>query len=88
MAEAAGLVCQKDERLGWALTSLGEAANRAKAELNPKPEIFKYLRFEKISTSRKKKLKKWQCACYSFWSEANNQISAKCLNCDQEFFDG
>ncbi len=86
-AEAAGLVCQKDKQIGWAYTGLGEKAAHAKLELKPKPELFKYLRYGESTTSRKKKLKKWSCLCYSFWSEANNLIKAKCLHCDELFVD-
>jgi len=87
-AESAGLICQRDERIGWAFTSLGDKAEQAKKQLVPKLEVFKYLRYEEVKASGKKKLKKWSCFCYCFWSEASNQIEAKCLGCDEVFVDG
>ena len=84
-AELAGLECQNDQKVGWAYTSLGERATRAKEELKPKPELFKYLRFGEETKKRKKKLKKWKCDCYSVWSEASNEIKAVCQQCGQEF---
>lgn len=87
-AESVGLLCKKDSSIGWAFTSLGDKALKAKAELCVKPEVFNYLRKEELVQNRKKKLQKWSCLCYSFWSESNNKIKAVCLSCGQEFVDG
>jgi len=87
-AELAGLICEKDDRIGWAFTSLGTLAEQAIKDLQAKPDIFKYLRYpEGGKGMKKKRYAKWSCDCYNFWTEATNQIEAKCLKCGKVFFD-
>lgn len=87
-AENAGLECQLDPKVGWGVTKLGELGSQAKEELGAKPEVFKYLRFEEAAVNRKKRMKKWSCACYNLWSEASKEVKAVCLTCGEELVDG
>ncbi len=47
----------------------------------------KILQCVQESREQTKKLKKWKCACCSFWSEASNKVKAVCQTCGEEFVD-
>lgn len=84
-AEAAGLVCERMGRYGWAKTRLGERALAVIHAHSIDRGAFSIARLVEEATEKKaSKHKKWICDCGSI-RVARADFHALCLVCDQEF---
>jgi hypothetical protein len=85
-AEAAGLVCERMGRYGWAKTSLGPKAIAVIQRHAIDRQAFTIARLAEEDPEKKKvsKHKKWVCDCGAI-RVARADFHAICLVCDKEF---
>lgn len=86
-AEYAGLIVEKMEKHGWALTKLGDRAQRAVDDLQPDVDAFGVFRREVESNKKKakKRLKKLSCGCAIVYGDTNKEFYLTCDVCGSEF---
>lgn len=85
-AEAAGLVCERMGRYGWAKTSLGSKALAVIRKHEIDRQAFSIARLAEEDPEKKKvsKHKKWVCDCGAI-RVARADFHALCLLCNREF---
>jgi hypothetical protein len=89
-AEMIGLVCDKDKKYGYGLTSLSpELKKYVEEEVKPDDKIFKYFREKERtnsggSTTRKKRIFKYMCPKCGLEAKGKTGIHVVCKMCDKE----
>jgi hypothetical protein len=84
-AEQAGLKVDKDDKYGFAFTSMDDYALNALADLTPRSEVFDCLRREANKKPSKNNLKKYDCGCTKFY--AKTDVFADCQICGSRFIE-
>lgn len=89
-AEKIGLICDKDKKYGYGLTSLSpELKKYVEEEVKPDDKIFKYFRDKELtrsggSTIRQKRIFKYKCPKCGLEAKGKTGIHVICKMCDKE----
>jgi hypothetical protein len=83
LAQAVGLIAERDGHDGWAATRLGPKAQAAVRRLNAEEQAFEIFRKNPRPSRQPTRMLKWSCGCTTV--RCATDLRAVCQECGQQF---